>query len=663
MFSNLKPISFLFTLIILFFANITSAQKNTNMPPSLAESAKEPIKYIGETQTDKRFYDGAVRHVVGVHHYQVMRSNRSHPPEGGNQGWTYNHQPYLAYWEGKFYLQYLNGMYEEHSPPTRLLICTSTDGRNWSDPVVAFPEYELPEIDTDQGYLPEGTKSVLHQRMGFYVSPNGRLLTSGFYSYCFNPRHSPNRGHGLGRVVREIYRDGSFGPIYFIRYNQHAGFNESNTRFPPYKESDDPGFIEACEALLADKLITLQWWEEDRGTDGFYAIDPSQVDDPSAALGSVTTSAGAGKAFCFYHRPDGVVVGIWKNQYSGLSPDNGKTWTTLVRNQTLKTCGAKVWGQKTDDGKYVLVYNHSATRRNRFPMVIMTSSNGHTFEDMFCWQGEVPIKRYQGIHKNPGPQYIRGIIEGNGNPPGKYLWNTYSMNKEDIWVARTKVPISGTVSENIDENFNNYQSEADLENWNLYIPQWTSIQIISADDEHEKILEFRDEEPYDYALAERAFPISSVVDISFLVNIKEISRGSALEIEVIDYKGSRPMRLRLDANWLGLDRAQVFPLAPISIKSNSWYSISLKLNCEKQSYDLAFEGEWIRKNVKFAEKVEKLERILFRTGPYRGDVRQIVIEEGEPKPAGLYDEDLAGADEKVQLCRYWIDDLRIKKLR
>jgi hypothetical protein len=29
-------------------------------------------------------------------------------------------------------------------------------------------------------------------------------------------------------------------------------------------------------------------------------------------------------------------------------------------------------------------------------------------------------------------QNVRDILEGNGDPPGMYLWNTYSINKEDI---------------------------------------------------------------------------------------------------------------------------------------------------------------------------------------------------------------------------------------
>ena len=246
--------------------------------PSIEEWAKEPVKYVGAEQTDKRFYDGALRHVVGVHRYEAFRANRTNPSEPGMIGWTYNHQPYLAYWNDKFYLQYLSDVKQEHEPPGRTLLMTSKDGRKWTNPVVVFPKYVLGEIKVGEHgsdmYVAAGTFSVMHQRMGFYVAPNGRLLTLAFYSYCPTPRHSPNAGNGLGRVVREIHKDGSFGPIYFIRYNRHAGWNEDNTSYPFYTESKDKGFVQACESLLNDKLMTLQWWEEDRGKDGFYNINP-----------------------------------------------------------------------------------------------------------------------------------------------------------------------------------------------------------------------------------------------------------------------------------------------------------------------------------------------------------------------------------------------------
>ena len=52
--------------------------------------------------------------------------------------------------------------------------------------------------------------------------------------------------------------------------------------------------------------------------------------------------------------------------------------------------------------------------------------------------------RYGGNYKSYGPQYTRGIQEGNGIPYDKNLWVTYSVNKEDMWISRIPVPVKIT---------------------------------------------------------------------------------------------------------------------------------------------------------------------------------------------------------------------------
>jgi len=622
---------------------VSAALFGAARPPSITESAKEPVRCVGAEQPDRRFYDGALRHAVGVHHFQALRANRSHPPEGGKKGWTYNHQPYLAYWNGRFFLQYLSNPIEEHVPPGRTLVMTSMDGRNWSAPRIVFPETRLPENQQGGVFIPESRYSVMHQRMGFYIAPNGRFLTSGFYGITDTPRTAPNNGRGLGRVVREIRRDGSFGPIAFIRYNRHAGYDESNTSYPFYRTNPDKGFVEACDSLLNDKLMTLAWWEEDRAEDGFYTI-PLDGKEP--------------KAPCFCRRPDGTVLAVWKGQWSALSPDNGNTWTPLVRSKTLMDCNAKVWIQPTGDGRYALVYNPSATRRNRFPLAVMTSDDCRDFSGLLCLDGEVPPMRYQGQNKNLGPQYVRGIEEGNGEPPGDFLWIAYSRNKEDIWVSRIRIPVAGSVAEHADENFDDIRDASELDFWNLHVPEWAAVSI--KDDGSEKgsrYLELRDADPYDYALAERAFPESRNVEISFRVRLQR--PGTAvLDVEVQDGRGKRPMRLRLDSNWLMMDAGKVEP-EPIAVAPKTWISLRLSMDCRAQKYDLCVDGEWVRKEIAFADSAATLERIIFRTGPYRMDVRSLILD-GEPGMPGTYQEDLPGADRPADPSVYWIDDFKTR---
>jgi len=539
------------------------------------------------------------------------------------------------------------------------MLMTSRDGETWSAPVVIFPEYDLPEIHDEDTVIAAGTKAVMHQRMGFYVAPNGKLLTLGFYGFSATPRRSPNAGNGLGRVVREIHPDGTAGPIYFIRYNRHRGFNESNTRFPFYRTSSDKSFLAACESLLADKLITLQWWEEDRSTDGFYAINPADVADGPYFSSKITTSAGAGKAFCFYHRPDGVVVGLWKNQYSALSADEGKTWTGIVQNLSLWTCGAKTWGQRTDDGRYAIVHDQSATRRNRFPMVALVGEDGHIFDRMFCLRGEVPPKRYQGSYKNYGPQYFRGIVEGNGNPPGEEMWATYSVNKEDIWVNRTRVPITDKVTQEARDDFDGVKSILDLGLWNLYVPKWAPVSIGMDGDGKNRYLELRDEEPYDYAMAERIFPAGSAKEISFRYKSAALAQGHALEIEVQDQRGARSLRLRIDKHWLGFDLKDANVPDPVAVEVGKWHAVTLRVDCPAGKYQVEIDGRRVNADIPLAEKVKNVERLVFRTGPYRNFVPADYVD-GKFKASGLDDEDLPGADIKAPLCLYYIDDVMTK---
>lgn len=634
------------------------------MPPSVKKSLAEPIIYSEGLQPDAKYFDGGLPHAVGVHNYQAFRANRVNPTEQGSKtGWTYNHQPYLSYWNDKFYLEYLSGEFQEHTPPTRVLLMTSENGKDWSDPEVIFPIYDLPEIKTDKGYLPAGTKAVMHQRMGFYVAPNGKLLASAFYSYSLTPRHSPNAGQGIGRVVREVKEDGTYGPIYFIRYNTHNNYNETNTNFPFYKNSEDSDFIEACESLLNDKLVSLQWWEEDRAKDGFYVVDPGDVEGAAYFSETITTSRGAGKAFNYYHRNDGVVVGIWKNQWSALSEDDGKTWTPFTKNKTLNPTGAKVWGQKLDDGRFALVHDQTAGFRNRYPMVVMASDDGRDYDRMMAVRGDIPQRRYQGIHKRIGAQYFRGIIEGNGNPPGDELWVTYSVNKEDIWLSRINVPIKGKVNENVNQNFENLKSIQDLKLWNLYVPKWAALNLIENPNNQNTVLELRDESPYDYAKVERIFPESKKVEISFDLKTVIAQRGYALEVEIQNQSTGRPIRLRIDETKLMFDRHQVKTDA-VDYTVGEWSKIKLVIDTENKTYNAFYNNKLVRENISFANDVEviSVERIVFRTGPYRGYTDALFAEQGAPSAGALTIEDLPASGIKVAPCVYWIDNVKINKI-
>ncbi|MGE6228665.1 hypothetical protein [Paenibacillus chitinolyticus] len=538
------------------------------------------MKYIGTEQTEASRHHGRLQPVPGVRHYQAVRACRLRPDLEGGPGWTFHNAPMLAFWRQRFYLQYITCPVEENHPPARTMITSSADGKEWTEPVIAFPSYEIPEgvySGPDGAVLPKGSLAVMHQRMGFYTAADGRLLTLGFYGICPALSVMPNDGRGIGRVVREIYPDGSMGPIYFIRLNAHAGWNAGNTSYPLYTESPDEGFVEACRLLLQDKLATIQWWEEDQSEDGFYPLTGY-------------------KALSCYPLPGNKVAGIGKNGKYALSEDDGKSWTETGEIDGLVTAGSKLWGQQTPDGKYALLYNPSPNNAYRWPLAAAVSEDGLHFDKLRLIGGEVPPRRYTGFYKFYGLNYVRGISPGNGTPEEDAIWVAYSMNKEDIWVARIPVPLvpdfhddgdaaaptadadtdtdtgasilGGSVCGLSGSPFETVKAAApvpdkggpgpvsaagqhcevpalsssgleDFDRWSIYRPKWSEIRL-SGDSG--LILSSRD--PYDYVKAEKAFAFRAGHQTDVTIGIRPLAVGTVpLTIELTDGRGETAVGL------------------------------------------------------------------------------------------------------------------------
>ncbi|MBT6768619.1 MAG: hypothetical protein HOA81_06470, partial [Opitutales bacterium] len=89
------------------------------VPPKLKLSGPTIAEYVGTEDTDRNTFHGGLRHAVGVHRIQALRANRTYPPEVSSEyvGWTYNHAPMIAYWQGRYWVEYVSNMKEEHGIP------------------------------------------------------------------------------------------------------------------------------------------------------------------------------------------------------------------------------------------------------------------------------------------------------------------------------------------------------------------------------------------------------------------------------------------------------------------------------------------------------------------------------------------------------------------
>jgi len=607
-----------------------------------AQAAEPPVRYLGKPLPDPTRPDGGLRPVVGVQNYQVFRATRLHPELSDGRGWTYNHAQMITYWRGCFYVEFINSPMDEHGWPTHEVLTSSSDGRHWTMPQIVFPAWES-ETEKKDG-LP--LRSLIHQRMGFYTAPNGKLLVLSHYGLWPKPFGGP------GHVVREIYDDGSFGPIYFIRYGE--GWNQTRAFYPFYKSSPDKEFIAACDALLAERFVTDQWFETEQGFPPDAYIKISGEYDPKDQR----------KALSFFRRKDGNVVALWKKAWTSLSTDDGKTWSTPVRAPGFARTFAKLWGQETEDGRFAIAYcPQDSPPGNRWPLAVVTSDDGSTFDNMLGIHGEVPLRRYSGSAKDIGPQYMRGLEAGS--PPGSDMWLTYSVNKEDIWVSRIPVPIRASVGQQVNDSFDSLELGGVVTNWNIYSPLWSPVEVVGFPSTKNKSLRLQDGDPYDYARAVRVFPESKNASISFKLLADHADRGR-LEVEVLDAAGHRPVRL----TWAETGIVQVNTGKVVNVvrklsnfEANRWTQAQIQVDAGKQTFSVSLDGKSVLTDAPFADEADSVERISFRTGEYRP-----IFKEQSPVAGGPPDESLyyAGSvapqtDHPIAPAAFYLDDIQTTK--
>ncbi len=463
-------------------------------------------------QPDIRFLDGGLIHQKGVKSYQILRADRALPDTAEGLGWTYNHAPMLAWYHGRYYVEYLSNPVNEHDQVGHTLMSSSPDGVTWTVPRVVFPAIEVP-LDCYRGRrsdnMPATTTTCAHQRMGFYCAENGVMLVLCFYGIAYDHRFSaPCDGWGVGRAVRRLFPDGSLGDIYFLIYNEVAGYTEANVpSFSHFEKSPDGEFVSACRELLNDRRAVNQMYEEQQQD---RALFPAKL----------------GKAPCFYTAKDGRTVTLFKLGLSMVT-EAGESFGEITANPDIKTATGKVWGQQAPDGNYVLIYNPTPDGQHRWPLAVVSGEDGYTFGHMRAVTGDFAPARYGGRDKNPGPQYMRGIIEGNPRPDG-VLPVVYSVNKEDIWISLFPLPLEDETGTEIHENFG--ESGA-MRAWSVYSPLWAPVRLEDGE------LRLADTEPADMARAERSLPLSGKGEVTLRLRVDAVCPGTEICVWLRDDMG------------------------------------------------------------------------------------------------------------------------------
>jgi hypothetical protein len=552
-------------------------------------TSDEPLIILGDEQQrlDPLLADGGLPPVVGAQAFCVFRATRGAPQLADGLGYTYHHHVDLACWRGKLYVGWNSCEKDEDVWPSRELLNSSDDGVNWSSPVEMFPQ---------------GLSTPL--RMYFYRSGNDRMLViAGLRLDTRKLREDVK----AALIVRELRDDHSLGEVFTLQPPDAT--RDAPT---PFDTSPDRGFVEACHELLGNTLFLEQ---QDRGR----LLGPRRMNwhDAKNWPGGIMPGTGRGKwvfgkALSFEKRPDGAWLGVSKMGWCIVSHDDGKTWTAPVVPSSFVTGKAKAWLQRTRDGRYALVYNPS--RRNRYPLVVATSSDCVHFHDMRLVQGELPIQRYPGDDRSIGPQYCRGISRwsSDGSRDDDAMWLVYSMNKEDIWVSRVPLPITPGGPDEVEDDFATFSPGGVIPGWNTHHPKWASVRVEGKP--RELRLECRD--PFDHAVATRCFHSSTTLTVDLRLTVHAL-RNEPAEIDLVStFGGRRPVRVLLNPigtidtmDGDGERRVASFhPGTPLAV--------SIHVDVGKQSFSIAVDGAPLREFA-FAQHADDVQRLVIRTGPYR----------------------------------------------
>ena len=230
------------------------------------------------------------------------------------------------------------------------------------------------------------------------------------------------------------------------------------------------------------------------------------------------------------------------------------------------------------------------------------------------------------------------------------MWLAYST-KEDLWVSRVQVPVRGSVSGPVSDNFDGLDVGGQITDWNIRRGQWAPVGIVAFPGADNKSLQLEDRDPYDYAKAERVFAEGATKSISCKVYAHQNSTGQ-LNVEVIDHGGHRAVRLVFgaDGHVHATDGANAVDAGPY--EANRWYTVSITVNAADGKYDASLDGNSIVRQAAFMEPASNVNRLCFRTGDvYTEPTRKVSRDFGG--------RDVENAGEPVPLAAYNIDDVSV----
>ncbi len=348
-------------------------------------------------------------------------------PETG----TFNLHGYLTYYKGVLFACWDSQARDENTSGQHGVFRYSTDdGETWSDLKSLFPSLadNVPASETEQPNPFQTSQGFVKIADRLYVvTCVDKALNEKVYRYNEVSRIR------IGFLAREVRADGTPGDIFWLSDTTP----EPEPGYPAYPAGDSV-LVAKINAYFKEPANLLQLLfrprEHPDSDDDHRMTEPTppwRLDDGTWVR--LYRDAGS------IHAKNRAELEASKSRrnYAAFSFDDGKTWTTPTWTSFPDSCARSNAGKLPDGQVYVInnILTMPPSKGGRSMLAISLSRDGLNFDRMAVIQFVAPPQRYQGKAKRSnGFQYPHSIVVG------EYLWVIYSVNKEDMEVAR--IPLS-----------------------------------------------------------------------------------------------------------------------------------------------------------------------------------------------------------------------------
>lgn len=324
--------------------------------------------------------------------------------------WTYSHHASITHFNGRFYAIWSNSRQDEDAPGQRVLISTSADFRNWSQP--------RPLVDsvTDaQGVERVLTASGFHEHAG--------VLTA--YVGNYGPQKESTHLQALSTTDGETW--GAVWNVGLPVCPNHGPQRAASGRL-----------IISCNISFpyTDDPSGLTGWK----MSGLYPDSmAATIEDDPFSFREVAQAQGWGVALCegsFYQTDDGVIHMLLRDSTQPTAQrtlwvteswDDGATWSQPVKTAFSDT-RAKFHFGRLRDGRFYSVSNPVGEGRN--PLVLSLSRDGVVFNRHYLLADSSYEMKRAGRAKNGEYGYPHTMIHG------AFLYAIVSRRKEAVEVIR-----------------------------------------------------------------------------------------------------------------------------------------------------------------------------------------------------------------------------------